>query len=153
MKIRLAKIEDCAAIARLHRQTIRYVNAKDYPKEAIRVWSGKTNARRFRNSMDRCRRWVAVDKDKIVGFCDHTLDGEFWGLYVHKDFIGKGIGSRLLKTAEDSLKKVGRKRVVIKASLTAKEFYKKRGYKVVKKSFHPVNNIKLPIYIMTKKLS
>ncbi len=48
---------------------------------------------------------MAVQDNKIVGFCDHGLDGEFWGLYVHKDFIGKDIGSRLLEVAENSLKK------------------------------------------------
>ena len=105
MKISLAKKEDYTAIARLHRQTIRNVNSKDYPRAQINAWSARTNAERFRNSADKCKRWVAVENDKVVGFCDHSLDGEFWGLYVQKDHLGKGIGSRLLKTAEDSLKK------------------------------------------------
>jgi len=153
MKIRLAKDEDYAAIACLHRQTIRNVNSKDYTEEQIRVWSARTNANRFRNSASKCKRWVAVDHDKVVGFCDHGLDGEFWGLYVHKDYIGKGIGSRLIQTAEDSLKKMGFKKVSLKATVTAKEFYKKQGYKVIKKDLHPVNDKKLEIFVMTKMLS
>jgi ribosomal protein S18 acetylase RimI-like enzyme len=153
MKIRLAQDKDCAAIARLHRQTIRNVNSKDYSEDIIKIWSGRTHAQKFRNSANKCKRWVAVECSKIVGFCDHNLDGEFWGLYIHKDFIGKGIGSRLLKTAETSLKKLGYKKVKLEASITARDFYKKRGYKVVKRSLHPIGDKKMPVYIMTKNLN
>lgn len=152
MKIRLAKNEDCASIARLHRQTIRNINSKDYPEDVIETWSSRTNAERFRGSADKCKRWVAVENDKIIGFCDHGLNDELWGLYVHKDYIGKGIGSRLLKIAENSLKKNGCKKITLKATITAKEFYKKQGYKVIKKDLHPVNDKKLQIFIMAKKI-
>ena len=153
MRIRLARDEDYAAIARLHRQTIRNINSKDYTKDQINAWSARTNAQRFRSNANKCKRWVAVQDNKVVGFCDHSLDGEFWGLYVHKDFIGKGIGSRLLKVAEDSLKKMGFKKVHLKATVTAKEFYKRNGYKVIKKDLHPINNEKLEIFDMSKTLS
>ena len=152
MKIRFARDKDYAAIARLHRQTIRNVNSKDYPEDMILVWSSQTNAKKFRDNAKRCKRWVAVQDNKIVGFCDHNLDGEFWGLYVHKNYIGQGIGSRLLKNAEKSLQKGGKKKNVIRATITAKDFYKKQGYKVVKKAFHVRENKRLPIFIMSKKL-
>ncbi len=153
MRIRLARDEDYATIARLHRQTIRNINSKDYTEDQISAWSARTNAQRFRSNANKCKRWVAIQDNKVVGFCDHSLDGEFWGLYVHKDFIGKGIGSRLLKVAEDSLKKMGFKKVHLKATVTAKEFYKKHGYKVIKKDLHLVGNKKLRIFVMTKTLS
>jgi ribosomal protein S18 acetylase RimI-like enzyme len=152
MKIRLAKDKDYAAIARLHRQTIRNVNARDYTEDQILAWSTRTNAERFRSSANKCKRWVAVEDDKVIGFCDYGLNGEFWGLYVHKEYIGKGIGSHLLKVAEDSLKKLGFKKISLKATITAKNFYKKQGYKVIKKDLHPINNKKLEIFIMTKML-
>jgi ribosomal protein S18 acetylase RimI-like enzyme len=152
MKIRLAQDKDYAAIARLHRQTIREVNSKDYSHDLIEVWSRRTNANRFRKSADKCKRWVALQDDKIVGFCDHSLEGKFWGLYVHKDFLGRGIGSCLLKKAEKSLKKLGYKKVELLASLTAKDFYKKQGYKVIRKSFHKIDNKKISVHIMIKYL-
>ncbi|MDO8260949.1 MAG: GNAT family N-acetyltransferase [Candidatus Magasanikbacteria bacterium] len=153
MRVRLARDEDYVAIARLHRQTIRNVNSKDYTEDQVYAWSARTNTERFRSSADKCKRWVAVEDDKIVGFCDHGFNCELWGLYIHKEHIGKGIGSRLLKVAEDSLKKHGCKRVTLKGTVTAKEFYKKQGYKIIKKDFHPVNDKKLEIFVMVKKLS
>ncbi|MFC1810385.1 GNAT family N-acetyltransferase [Patescibacteria group bacterium] len=153
MRIRLARDEDYAAIARIHRQTIRNVNAKDYTEEQINAWSARTNAERFRSNANKCKRWVAVQDGKIIGFCDHSLDGEFWGLYIHKDFIGKGVGSRLLKVAEESLKKMGFKKVHLVSTVTAKNFYKKHGYRVIKKGLHSINNQKLEIFEMVKTLS
>jgi putative acetyltransferase len=152
MKIRLTKPQDYAGIARLHRATIRNVNSKDYPADIIKIWSGRTNAKRFRDSAHKCKRWVAVEKDRVVGFVDHGNDDELWGLYVHKDYVGKGIGTRLLKIAEDSLKRQGVKVVKIKSTITAKRFYEKHGYKVVKKALHAVEGKKLRIYVMIKKI-
>lgn len=152
MKIRLARDEDYAAVARLHRQTIRNINSKDYPQDIIHVWSARTSAKKFRESTDKYKRWVAMDNDKIIGFCEHNYECELWGLYVHKDYLGKGVGSRLLKIAEDSLEKQGCKKITIKSTITAKIFYQKNGYKVLKKTTHEMEDKKVPIYIMSKKL-
>lgn len=152
MKIRFAQDKDYAAIARLHRQTIRHVNSKDYPEDIIKVWSGRSKAARFRSNANICKRWVAVDKDKITGFCDHKLDGEFGALYVHKDFIGRGVGSKLYDTAENSMKKLGLNKITLEATLTAKDFYKKLGFKIIKKSFHKIKDKKLPVFLMSKKI-
>lgn len=81
---------------------------------------------------------------------EHGDDDELWGLYVHKNYVGKGIGSRLLNIAEKSLKSQGVKVIKIKSTLTARRFYEKHGYKVVKKVLHPVEDKKLRIYIMAK---
>ncbi|PIZ76663.1 hypothetical protein COY05_00205 [Candidatus Peregrinibacteria bacterium CG_4_10_14_0_2_um_filter_38_24] len=116
----------------------------------IKVWAGRTNAKRFRDSAYKCKRWVAVEKDRIIGFVEHGDDDELWGLYVHKNYVGKGIGSRLLNIAEKSLKSQGVKVIKIKSTLTARRFYEKHGYKVVKKVLHPVEDKKLRIYIMAK---
>lgn len=152
MKIRLARDEDFASIARLRRQTIRNINAKDYSEDIIRVWSGsRGSAQGFRNSAHKCKRWVAVDDGKVVGFCDHGFKCELWGLYVHKDYIGKGVGSRLLKTAEESMKKQGCDVVKLKSTITAKEFYLKNGYSIVRKTLHKIADVKVLAYIMAKK--
>ncbi|HYE59945.1 MAG TPA: GNAT family N-acetyltransferase [Candidatus Kapabacteria bacterium] len=153
MRIRLAREEDYVALARLHRTTIRRVNSKEYAPDIIRVWSSKKSAKRFRDSAPLCKRWVAVEKGKLVGFCDHNLTGELWGLYVHKDHLGTGVGSRLLKKAEESMKKLGWKEVRLKSTITAKDFYRKHGYLVIRKALHDIRGTKVPVYIMKKNLT
>jgi len=152
MAIRRARDEDCAAIARLRRQTIRHVNAKDYPEDVIRRWAAKENARTLRAGADRCKRWVALDRDWIVGFCEHDFDGTLSRIYVHKDYIGRGVGSRLLEVAEASLGKQGCTEIRLESTITAKGFYAAKGYRVVRKAAYG-ESANEPIYKMLKTLS
>ncbi len=152
MRIRRARDTDYAEIARLRRQTIRSVNSKDYPEDVIHSWSAKAGARSFRESADTCKRWVALEKEKIVGFCEHSFECELSRIYVHKDALRKGVGSRLLGVAEASLQKQGCKVVILESTITAKEFYKKNGYKVLSKTFYQEKENE-PVYKMSKKLS
>ena len=151
IRVRLARDEDCAAIARLRRQTIRHVNARDYPEDVIRRWVAKENARTLRASSAARRRWVALDRSRIVGFCEHSFDGVLSRIYVHKDRLGSGIGSRLLAVAEASLKKLGCKRITLESTVTAKGFYAAKGYRIVKKGTYGENE-REPVYKMLKTL-
>ena len=55
---------------------------------------------KFIESSKNLTRLVDVEKDKIIGFGDFTDDGELTGLYIHKDYISKGVGKKLLKKLE-----------------------------------------------------
>jgi GNAT superfamily N-acetyltransferase len=151
IRVRLARDEDCAAIARLRRQTIRHVNARDYSEDVIRRWVAKENARTLRASGAVCRRWVALDRSRIVGFCEHSFDGVLPRIYVHKDRLGAGIGSRMLAVAEASLKRLGCKTITLDATVTAKGFYAAKGYRIVKKDTYGRNKSE-PVYKMLKTL-
>ena len=140
MRIRSVRDEDYAALARLRRQTIRNVNNSDYPEDTIRNWSAKVRAQDFRESADSCMRWVALDGNRITGFCEHNFAGEISRIYVHKDYLRKGVGSRLLKLAEESLKKHGCTEIRVESTVTAKEFYEKNGNKVVENATHKEDN-------------
>jgi putative acetyltransferase len=152
MKIRFAQDTDYAAIARLHRSTIRHVNSKDYPAEVISIWSKRTKASRYRESAAKVKRWVAVEKGKIIGFCDHGFQCEIGGLYVHKDFQGKGVGRKLLKKMEVSMKQLGCNKIKIVSTISAKYFYKKHGYRVIKKKLHQIENKKVDVFLMNKNI-
>ena len=152
MRIRKFRHKDAVELARLHRNTIKHINSRDYPEDIIRIWSGKVSAKRFRDSADKCKRWVAIQDEKLVGFVDHTLEGKFWGLYVHKDFQGKGVGTKLLTKAENSLREMGIKKVAVLASISAKQFYSNKGYRVKKKHLHQMGNKQMDSYLMEKQL-
>jgi ribosomal protein S18 acetylase RimI-like enzyme len=151
MKIRLARDEDHAGIARLRRHTIRNVNAKDYSEEAIRHWSAKGSAQDFQESADTCKRWVALDKDRIIGFCEHNFECELSRIYVHQNYLRTGVGSRLLEVAEASLEKQGCKEIRLESTVTAKAFYLAKGYEIIARAFYKENKNQL-IYKMLRKL-
>ena len=97
MKIRLAKQEDV-------KQIIKF----DY---IAQVRSRKDRRDFIRRSVLNKRCYVTVSKGKPVGYT--VLEYDFWGfgggfismLYVKADFRRRGIGSELMKYAEDKCKK------------------------------------------------
>jgi len=153
MRIRRSVIEDAAELARLHKGTIRTINKADYSPKQIEVWSKRTNAKRFRNSHAIAVRYVVIDGKKIVGFSDFKKEDPetFWGLYVHKDHLGKGIGSLLMQKMEDVARKMGIRRFILEATTTARTFYEKQGFRVMRKSTHAIEDQNLDIFIMEKK--
>tara|TARA_Y100000310_G_scaffold192105_1_gene192066 strand:- start:299 stop:763 length:465 start_codon:yes stop_codon:yes gene_type:complete len=150
MEIRLARDEDYVEIARLRKQTIRNVNSEDYSEEVIHNWSSKEGAQDFIDSADTCKRWVALEKGRIIGFSEHNFECELSRIYVHKDYLRKGVGSRLLEIVEHSLEKQGCKEIRIESTITAKDFYEKNGYKVIKKTIYKEDGAS--IYKMIKRL-
>jgi len=151
MRIRLVRDADYPEITRLRRQTIRTVNSNDYSEDIIQDWTTQANTQTFRNNAHKHKRWVAIEKNKIIGFCDHNFACELSRVYVHKDHLRKGVGSRMLAVAEKSLRKLGCKEVRIESTITAKKFYEKNGYKVLKKTFYKTKNMRSTVYKMSKR--
>ena len=152
MEIRRARDDDYVEIADLRQSTIRSVNAKDYPEQVIYRWSSTSKAEDFRESDRQCKRWVALENSRLVGFCEHTFACEISRVYVHKDHLRQGIGSRLLKVAEDSLRQEGCLHIRIESTLTAKEFYEINGYKVTERTTYN-GDVNAPVYVMLKEIT
>lgn len=142
---------DAKEVARLHRSTIRSVNKNDYPKKHIEVWSGRTSAKKFRESAKETKRFVAIENGKIVGFADYRKN-ELRGLYVHKGHIKKGVGKRLLKRLEKHAYENGIRTMKCISTITGHKFYEKCGYKTVKKAKYTMQDQKLNVYEMKKRL-
>uniref|UniRef100_UPI0028AC98D4 GNAT family N-acetyltransferase n=1 Tax=Tissierella praeacuta TaxID=43131 RepID=UPI0028AC98D4 len=68
-------------------------------------------------------------------------------LFVHKDYQGKGVATAIC----DRLEKAVQKKVITHASITARPFFEKRGYKVIKEQQVERQGIVLANFIMEKK--
>src|SRR3989344_5738021 len=149
MQIRKFKDSDTKELARMHNETIRTINVKDYPKKQIEVWAGPKPAIR-KYSKDRIR-FVALDKNKIVGFGEFK-DNDLTATYVHKDYVGKGVGKELLKKLEHTASKKGVRKLKCISTITAKGFYEKHVYTLINKSKLKIKDQKLIVYVMEKLL-
>jgi putative acetyltransferase len=142
------------AILKLFRETVRTINAADYSPEQIEAWAPeKLDRERWLRILTQNIAYVAKINGTIVGFGDATLDGTINHIYSHKDYQGKGIGTALLNALEQSLFKRGIHVVRTEASISAKPFFEKRGYKVIKTQdmVHRTGMI-FRNYVMTKEL-
>ena len=90
---------------------------------------------------------VAIKDGRIVGFGDMDETGYLDRLYVHKDHQGQGIASAICDALERTA--AGRP-VTTHASITAKSFFQRRGYRVVRKQEVIRRGVALTNYVMEK---
>lgn len=89
---------------------------------------------------------VAVDDEIIVGFGDIDKTGYLDHLFVHTSYQRKGIASAICNQLEQAVQGD----IATHASITAKPFFEKRGYKIVKEQQVERQGIFLTNFCMKK---
>ena len=147
MFIRKYESIDCKELAELFYNTVHTINAKDYTKEQLDAWaSGLVDLEKWDQSFQEHFTVVAVENGIIVGFGDIDTTGYLDRLYVHKNNQRKGIATAIC----DQLESKVQGKIVTYASVTAKPFFEKRGYKVLKEQQVVRKKIFLKNYVMEK---
>ncbi len=148
MHIRKYCEDDKLIVYKLFRETIQNINLNDYDIEQIREWVDKSNLEIFNDSLLASFSVVCEKNSEIIGFGDINQDGYLDRLYTHKDFQNIGVGTIICDALENNFK--GNK-VYVHASITARKFFEKRGYKVIKSQSVKINNVELMNFIMSKE--
>lgn len=139
----------CEEMAELFYNTVHTINAKDYTIQQRKVWAtGEVDLVAWNTSFLKNYTLIAVEGEKVVGFGDITATGYLDRLYVHKDYQRKKIATTLCDRLE---KGVEVSRITTHASITARPFFEKRGYVVVKEQQVERKGILLTNYVMEKK--
>ena len=121
---------DCAELAELFYDTVHTVNAKDYTREQLDAWAtGEINLEEWDESFQAHLTVVAEMDGKIVGFGDMDKTGYLDRLYVHKDYQRRGVATAICDALEQNTKAA---EFITHASITARPFFEKRGYTVVR---------------------
>ncbi len=148
MILRKYKVKDEREMAGLFYDTVHTVNAKDYTKEQLDVWApGIVDEERWKASFLEHDTRIAEEDGKIIGFADMDETGYLDRLYVHKDYQSKGVGKALCDELE---KNHSGKSFTTHASITARPFFEKRGYRIKKEQQVERGGIFLTNYVMEK---
>lgn len=147
MIIREYQAADCQELAELFYNTVHTINAQHYTKEQLDVWAtGQVDLEKWNQSFQEHYSVVAVVDKIIVGFGDIDKTGYLDRLYVHKDYQKQGIAAEIC----DRLEKTVSGKIVTHASVTAKPFFEKRGYRTVKEQQVERQGIFLKNFVMEK---
>ena len=147
MIIRKYQPSDCKELTELFYNTVHNVNAKDYTKEQLDVWAtGKVDLEKWNESLQEYFSIVAVDDEIIVGFGDIDKTGYLDRLFVHASYQRKGIATAICNQLEQTVQGD----ITTHASITAKPFFEKRGYKIVKEQQVERQGIFLTNFCMKK---
>ncbi|MDN3674909.1 GNAT family N-acetyltransferase [Flavobacterium branchiarum] len=151
MIFRTATLSDLKEMQELFIDTIKNVCQKDYNPKQIEVWtSGASNTERWINVINTQFVLLAIIENKIVGY--GTLkDGNYIDFfYVHKDFQRQGIADKILSKLEIEAKKSNSKIITSDISITAKPFFEKKGFIVIKEQRIEKLGVELINYKMQK---
>ncbi|MGC1632643.1 MAG: GNAT family N-acetyltransferase [Gelidibacter sp.] len=134
IQIRQATLEDLPEITTIFRDTIRAVNSKDYSEKQIEVWSsGADDLEEWKDRIENLYFLVAEFKGQIAGFAYLKNGFSLDGLYVHKDFQRRTIGSKLLRIMESRATSNGFEVLKSDISITAFPFFDSHYYEVEKR--------------------
>ena len=141
--------EDCPALAHLFYETVHTVNAAHYSPAQLDAWApaGGPDLAAWDESFRAHLTLVAELDGKLAGFGDmDTACGYLDRLYVHKDFQGRGVATALC----GALEQAAAGPVTTHASVTARPFFARRGYRVLRAQQVERRGVRLANYVMEK---
>ena len=151
IKIRHVNINDLSEIQALYAETIKSTCKKDYNPEQINVWTSSVeNKARWQEALLHQYFLVAEINGKIVGFASLENGDYIDFMYVHKDHVRQGIAGRLYEALEKESERLGYTGITSDVSKTARPFFEKKGFQVVKENKRRIKGVEMINYRMIK---
>ena len=128
MEFREYKDTDLHAVMDLFYVTVHEVNKNDYSEEQLDAIAPKAaNEYHWEKSLEKNHTIVVEEDDKLIAFGNIGKTGYLDRLYVHPDYLRKGIASKLVEELEEYAKKHGSHVINVTSSITSKPFFESKG--------------------------
>lgn len=138
----------------LFHDTIITINSKDYTKEQVEDWAScGCSVKHWEELLEKNDFIGMLDgQGKVIGFSSMNAEGYLHSMFVHKDWQGKGVATKLLTEVEKMAHSYSVHKISVEASITARPFFEKHGYKVVKEQQAKAHRLYLTNFVMEKTL-
>lgn len=153
MEFREYKNTDLHAVMDLFYVTVHEVNKNDYSEEQLDAIAPKdANEYHWEKSLEKNHTIVVEEDDKLIAFGNIGKTGYLDRLYVHPDYLRKGIASKLVEELEEYAKKHGSHVINVTSFITSKAFFESKGYAVIEEQINERRGERLLRYLMEKKI-
>ena len=151
--IRPYGVADAAALTNLFRSSVREIASRDYTAAQIRAWApDEIDAVQFGRRCEDKSTWVAELEGRLAGFSDLEPDGHIDMLYVHPNFVRRGVARALLEHLEEAGRTNALRRLYTEASLTARPVIDAMGFRMVVPQTVTIRGKSMTNYRMEKRL-
>jgi GNAT superfamily N-acetyltransferase len=149
-QIRLSKFEDSKKILEVQANSLRNLSSSYSSIQIDSLIRGQA-AVRFKGDEIIV---VAEYENEVIGFACIAADKpSIAGVYVHPNFIRRGIGSQLLEALEKIAIERRDETINVLSSLATENFYRANGYQLIRKSgFHSERTTWIPCVNLKKEL-
>jgi putative acetyltransferase len=135
VQTRRASPKDAEAIALAHLDSIRSIGPAFYPPDVVDAWGSRLTPDIYVKAMESGEAFFVATgyldgQVAVLGFSTHRVDDGQDGasVYVRGGTARRGIGTALLRLAEEHARAHGAKSIRIQASLAGLEFYRANGF-------------------------
>ena len=141
LTVRPYRPSDCPILAELFYQTVHGVCGRDYTPQQLDAWAdGQVDLAAWDASFQAHTTLVAEWDGVIVGFADLADGGYLDRLYVHRDYQRRGIAAALCDGLPGAR--------LTHASLTARPFFERRGWRVEREQQVARHGVNLTNFVM-----
>jgi putative acetyltransferase len=153
IRIRDYQTEDTQALANIYYNTIHRVNIRDYSQAQVDAWAPSDSVDDYSGwleKLEKIKPFVAVTGEKIVGFAEFEPNGHIDCFYCHHEWQGKGVGSALMQYIFEKADQQTIPRICAEVSITAKPFFERKGFNIVKEQIVTLRGVELKNFVMEK---
>ncbi|OWV75057.1 acetyltransferase [Rhizobium sp. R339] len=150
MLIRPYAPDDVDATIEIFLRSIREVSSKDYSAAQIDAWAKVEDRSLWAERRTSRPAWIAEIGGEPVGFSDLTGDGCLDMMFVHPEFQGVGVATRLLRRVEEEALRLGYGRIYTEASRTARPFFERHRFRMVARQIVEKRGQSLENFLMEK---
>jgi ribosomal protein S18 acetylase RimI-like enzyme len=144
--IRQATAADAEGVRKIVLLALRETNAQDYPSSVIDRLV-LTLPDKVASNLETWCAFVAIVNGQVVG--TGSLNGQtVSSVYVHPGYQRRGIATKLMDAVEDTANAQSQRMLSVQSSVTAKAFYARRGFKIVREGFFGEE----PTILMSKEI-
>jgi GNAT superfamily N-acetyltransferase len=154
IEIRPAVPADSLGIFEACVKSIRACAEGHYSPKQIDAWEARIEESSFREKISRIPFLVADTPTRsIAGFIalnPSTREVEY--VYVHPDYLGSGLGRRLIEAIEILAKRRRLRKLHLVGSLNALGFYEHMGFVAERTIMRTLQDVQIPCVMMSKRL-
>ncbi|WP_082377307.1 GNAT family N-acetyltransferase [Chryseobacterium indologenes] len=153
IRIRRGNSRDLTEMKLLFADTITHICKKDYDDAQIEAWrQGSENEMRWQKIIETQYVLIAESHEKIIGFISLDQGNYIDLLFVHKEHQHQGIALQLYKLIEQEAMKQKQSLLTADVSKTARSFFEKMGFRILREQSIPLRGTELTNYKMEKNL-
>ncbi len=154
VSIRRAVPGEGAEMCEVHKASIAQLCRGHYTAEQIAVWADPRHPEEYERAIRSTPTFVAEHDGMMVGIALADWNqGLILAVYVHPDYAGVGVGSKLMHKLEAEAGSAGVTELWLNATLNSVSFYERCGYASLGPTTNTLpNGSELPCVRMEKRL-
>ncbi|BEU02963.1 acetyltransferase [Agarivorans sp. OAG1] len=143
--------QDIRALWSIYFNTIRYINIRDYSPAQVEAWApDNVDADLWAKRVQARHPFIAESDGVIVGYTDLQENGLVDHFFCHHKYQGCGVGRALMNHVFEQAEIRNINRLYSEVSITARPFYERMGFVVIKEQQVLIRGQRLRNFVMEK---